>query len=317
MKKQFINYLIIPLITFFICSFIIINPGSKRTQKGIQEYKFTFKEVSQIFNDNCIECHSGDDAPNGLHLTSYREAMEGSENGKVLIPGDPETSELVKRIKGLSKPKMPLGRGKLTDEKINIIVEWIKSGAKDTEETIVSEDVIRTIKDPDKDTILFSDVSGIFNRRCIECHMENGKMGSPPEGLVLTSYNEIYRGDERIRIVPGYPAASELLRRVKGSSLPRMPFDGPPFLSDEEIKLIEAWIIQGAKDDNGNNAPSVTGRIIRLNGILSEKWKLDDIELIITNSTRIDEKVKPGMMVEVRGTVGRNNEILAERIKRE
>ena len=78
----------------------------------------TIQRVSQIFNDKCIECHSGDDAPNGLHLTSYSEVMNGSENGKVIIPGNPVVCELVKRIKGLSKPKMSLGRDKLSDEKI-------------------------------------------------------------------------------------------------------------------------------------------------------------------------------------------------------
>jgi mono/diheme cytochrome c family protein len=317
MKKVFFNYLTLSVACLCICSFSLINSTEKKAAGGIQETDYTFKEVSQIFSENCIECHSGEDTPNGLLLTSYSEAMNGSENGKVIIPGDPDASELVKRIKGLSKPKMPLGRDKLNEEKINIIVEWIKAGAKDADEIILSNDVIQTKKDPEIDVILFSDVRSIFNKHCIKCHMENGKMGFAPEGLILTSYNDIFRGDERIRVVPGNPAASELLRRVKGTSRPQMPFDGPPFLDDDEIKLIEAWIGQGAKDENGNEAPSVTGRKIRLQGILVEKWKLDNINLEITGSTRIDDKVKPGIKIEVRGVLGRNNEIIVERIKRD
>ena len=94
-----------------------------------------------------------------------------------------------------------------------------------------------------------------------------------------------------------------------------MPFDGPPYLNSEEIKLVEAWIMQGAKDENGNEAPSITGRKIRLQGILTDKWKLDDIDFEINSSTRIDKKIKTGEQVEVRGIIGTNNEIIVERIK--
>jgi len=48
---------------------------------------------------------------------------------------------------------------------------------------------------------------------------------------------------------------------------------------------------------------------------LTDKWKLDDIDLKINSSTRIDKKIKTGEYVEVRGTVGSNNEIIVERIK--
>jgi hypothetical protein len=60
---------------------------------------------------------------------------------------------------------------------------------------------------------------------------------------------------------------------------------------------------------------SITGRKIRLQGILTDKWKLDNIDLKINSSTHIDKKIKTGEHVEVRGTVGSNNEIIVERIK--
>ena len=37
-------------------------------------------------------------------------------------------------------------------------------------------------------------------------------------------------------MVPGKPEASELVRRIRGQAHPRMPFDGPPYLSDDEIR---------------------------------------------------------------------------------
>lgn len=45
---------------------------------------------------------------------------------------------------------------------------------------------------------------------------------------------------------------SELVRRIKGQSLPRMPMTGPPCLSDAETAVIERWVAAGL-------APGVAG----------------------------------------------------------
>jgi hypothetical protein len=49
-------------------------------------------------------------------------------------------------------------------------------------------------------------------------------------------------------IVPGSPDKSELVRRLKGISKPRMPKDGPPWLSEMQITVIEKWIAAGARE---------------------------------------------------------------------
>lgn len=50
-------------------------------------------------------------------------------------------------------------------------------------------------------------------------------------------------------VIPGKPEESEMVRRIKGEAIPRMPFDGPPFLSDEQIATIVAWIASGAPNN--------------------------------------------------------------------
>ena len=66
-------------------------------------------------------------------------------------------------------------------------------------------------------------------------------MGPPPEGLKLTTWREIVGAGERAVVIPGNPAASEVIRRIKGQSIPRMPFDGPPYLSDDEMRVLADW----------------------------------------------------------------------------
>jgi len=90
------------------------------------------------------------------------------------------------------------------------------------------------------------DVQPIFAARCVKCH--SGE--SPPRGLRLDSYEHVLAGsDQRPVVIPGDPEESRLVKRIKGIAVPRMPFDGPPFLSDEEIAIIEAWIAAGAPNN--------------------------------------------------------------------
>jgi hypothetical protein len=56
-----------------------------------------------------------------LQLNSYEGAITGSQDGPVLIPGDPDGSELIRRVRGLSQPQMPLIGDYLTDQEIGRI----------------------------------------------------------------------------------------------------------------------------------------------------------------------------------------------------
>ncbi|MGA2937963.1 MAG: c-type cytochrome domain-containing protein [Syntrophobacteraceae bacterium] len=92
-------------------------------------------------------------------------------------------------------------------------------------------------------TPAFPDVDRIFQTRCITCHSGT----RPPEGLHLDSYSGVMAGSKDMQvIVKGEPGKSELVKRIKGISKPRMPKDGPPWLSEKDITLIEKWIAAGA-----------------------------------------------------------------------
>ena len=162
----------------------------------------------------------------------------------------------------------------------------------------------------------YSDVAPIFAQRCVKCHTDGGIRGAPPEGLRLGTRADILRGGERMVVVPGVPAASDVVRRIKGQSRPRMPLDGPPFLTDEEIRLISDWIAQGATDDQGNRAPVPVGARVRFEGRLESRWRVDGLSLVVGPDTRIKKNPGPGDRVEVRGTVLPGGAIAVRRIRR-
>ncbi|MBT9383350.1 hypothetical protein KM176_05715 [Pseudooceanicola sp. CBS1P-1] len=88
----------------------------------------------------------------------------------------------------------------------------------------------------------WAEVSAIFTARCVMCHSE---LAGASKGLRLDDYAAALAGGERGAVlIPGAPARSELMLRLRGTHQPRMPFLGRP-LPDAEIALIEGWIAAG------------------------------------------------------------------------
>lgn len=87
----------------------------------------------------------------------------------------------------------------------------------------------------------WDDVMPVFKKRCFNCHSRHGT----PKGLRLDSYEAtVAGGSDGPVVLPGNAMESELVMRIRGESVPRMPFLGPP-LPDEEIDLIVRWIEAG------------------------------------------------------------------------
>ena len=317
----------------------IFSPGSKRLSLAglitaamlgggvASAADVTYGDVKLILSGRCVVCHAGPAAPLGLRLDSLEGLLKGSQNGPVVKAGNPEGSELIRRLKGLSQPRMPMtGPPYLGDEDIALLEQWIAGGLvagapADRSKARVDQDVdspqqIIPARPAAGEPVTYAHVAPIFARRCAKCHTDQGLMGAAPEGFRLTSYASTLSAADRVRVVPGQPEASELVRRLRGQALPRMPFDGPPYLIEEEIHLIEQWIAQGASNSEGKPAAVPAGARVRLHGILSGKWKLDDLPLTVTDGTRIDKAPKVGDYVRVRGRLSRDGSVIAERIRR-
>lgn len=287
-------------------------PGGARAQSAP-----TWPQVQELFSEKCTLCHSGEDAPLGLRLHTLESALKGSENGSVLKAGTPGESELIRRVRGESEPRMPLtGPPFLSDGEIAMLEQWVAAGLPAGQSAaVVPERPQLPRPGPDKIATM-THVESIFLKRCVKCHKDNGKMGSPPEGLRLDSYANIIAGGERLVILPGNPGLSEIIRRVEGKARPRMPFDGPPWLSDDDARLLRQWIEQGARDADGNRAPVPTGREVRFRGKMTGRWSIDGVVFKVDGRTRIDKSPQVGDQIEVRGTVDPSGQVRAYRLRR-
>ncbi len=99
---------------------------------------------------------------------------------------------------------------------------------------------------PELSAPTYADVAKIFSKyNCGVCHGET----EPRGGISLSGYKSVMRGGKHGPVIKaGEPDQSELIRRLKGLSEPRMPYTGPPWLTEDEIATIERWILSGAPE---------------------------------------------------------------------
>ena len=99
-----------------------------------QAQKSYADDIAPIFRGWCVSCHQpggeGFEA-SGLDLTSYEGLMKGTEFGPMVIPGEPDMSNLIVLIEGRASPeiRMPLGHKPLPTCLRRDIWTWIFQGA--------------------------------------------------------------------------------------------------------------------------------------------------------------------------------------------
>lgn len=101
---------------------------------GAEQKKLTFsRDIAPVLVGNCLGCHGpSGKAVKKFDQSTFQKLLAGGVSGKAIIPGNPEESELVLRVKGESEgAKMPPGNDKnLADATIAKIEDWIRSGAR-------------------------------------------------------------------------------------------------------------------------------------------------------------------------------------------
>jgi hypothetical protein len=100
------------------------------------------------------------------------------------------------------------------------------------------------------------DIRPILDSHCRLCHYPGVQKhtGTDETGLDLSTLASLKQGGFHTGngiVNPGAPATSALVRKLRGTFDvgDRMPKNGPPYLSEEQIRLVELWIEQGAKGE--------------------------------------------------------------------
>ena len=86
------------------------------------------RQVRPLLVKYCGECHDKEEPENGLTLTTVAGIARGGDSGAVLVPGEPDASQLIQAVRYTSKLKMPPDR-RLAPEQIGLLEKWVREGA--------------------------------------------------------------------------------------------------------------------------------------------------------------------------------------------
>ena len=109
-----------------------IAPSLSAADAGEAAFK---EKVWPIIEKSCTGCHGAEKQKGKLRLDTKEAWLKGGENGKMVEPGKPEKSDVVKMIKWAHEdpdynmpPKKKDKNTQLSAEQVAIIEEWIKAG---------------------------------------------------------------------------------------------------------------------------------------------------------------------------------------------
>ncbi|MEC9093767.1 MAG: c-type cytochrome domain-containing protein [Planctomycetota bacterium] len=228
------------------------NPGTPTNTTS-----FT-KTVAPMLVSNCGRCHVNR-AQGKFSMATFPALMQGPNNNRVIFPGDAVGSRIVEVIEDGEMPP----NGKVKAEDLALLKKWIAEGAKFDGENVAAplNDLAKAanpsanpmgeakvVKSTGKETVSFAlEIAPVFIQNCNGCHydIQNNARG----GLNLSTFRQIISGgDSGQMIVPGKPAESLLVKKIKGEMGTRMPAGRAP-LTSEVIAKIEKWIEEGATFD--------------------------------------------------------------------
>ena len=92
--------------------------------------EFFEKNVRPVLADHCLSCHGAEKPRGGLRLDSKAAFLKGADDGPIVVPGDPDKSNLIHAVRRDGDYKMPPPpRAQLPPESIEALTTWVKMGA--------------------------------------------------------------------------------------------------------------------------------------------------------------------------------------------
>ena len=130
--------------SFSIVFLILLGAMAIGAEPALGKKMDFIHEIQPILRDSCYECHGAKKQKAGLRLDSKTDALKGSKEGPVIIPGNAEKSPLYQRLVTTdADDRMPAEAPPLATEKIAKLRAWIDQGAVWPDSVAVAADPSR------------------------------------------------------------------------------------------------------------------------------------------------------------------------------
>jgi WD40 repeat protein len=113
----------------------LLSPAAAVAREQDKKPVSFINDVAPILKENCMGCHGAKNPKGKLDMTKYETFRKGGTKDDPVTPGKPEESYIIEVLTATDNkrmpPKQPGDPGEpLPKEKIAVIEQWIKEGAK-------------------------------------------------------------------------------------------------------------------------------------------------------------------------------------------
>jgi mono/diheme cytochrome c family protein len=115
---------------------VALHVGATAQSPNAQDVEYFETEVRPVLADTCVRCHGPKRQRSGLRLDSGAAILAGGERGPAVVPGDPDGSPLIVAVRYADEDLAMPPKGKLDDEAIEVLVEWVRRGAPHPDEEL-------------------------------------------------------------------------------------------------------------------------------------------------------------------------------------
>lgn len=207
-----------------------------------EQLDFFETKVRPILSNNCYSCHSIEQgkAKGGLTLDTADASRKGGDTGAGVVPGDPKKSliytAMTYKDKDLEMPPSSKG-GKLKDEEIAVIEEWIKMGAPDPRKEPAKQGKLSGMTDKARSHWAYQPIKN-FKSIAVPQNKNQSWCRTPIDAFILQKL-------EANNMLPSPDADKEtLLRRAYYDliGMPPSPAEVQAFIADQTPKAWEKVI---------------------------------------------------------------------------
>lgn len=218
------------------------------------------QQVAPILKDNCLSCHSGNNARAGLRLDTFAAIQRCNQAKPYIVPRAPARSLIYAHVSTQNTQlRMPKNQPALETADTETIGRWILQGAPydgtDTSAPIGSsmsasgepKQKIKVVMADGSETVSFrKDIAPWMVNVCMGCHTGNNARN----GYRLTTFEDILTdGETGSTIVPGDPDSSYIVDLVLRQDPLKMPAGNQTRLKQSQARALEKWIAEGAHFD--------------------------------------------------------------------
>ena len=95
-------------------------------------------QIKPLLTEKCYSCHGVLKQESSLRLETRDLILAGGDGGEVIVPGDPEASPIIERIRSTDSDRMPPQEqgSALTADQVSLLENWIRQGANAPAEAI-------------------------------------------------------------------------------------------------------------------------------------------------------------------------------------